>query len=584
MPDHPAPNVLFFGFRRPLNQQALRRALAGCRVGKVGLISRENFLGSKAEFFLSARHGFRHCDFDGNTFQAFPSGSFLRRQQSSEVVVLRMFERIYRKLSSGQSYERRKRLYLEQVAYVYGLLQDGGYDTVILSDIPHNPFGYLLLSVARGLGKRTHFFFQIQVKDTFIIAPDVEGMFEPIRSEYARLRASGEPVSLTGRMRREFDRRSGKHEPFYMSLGGLPWRRKAYEWSKRIFRVDDRFRWHRTLANGLAYWRVRRRPPAPEVPFVYFPLHLQPEATTSPMGGVFVDQYLAVEMLARALPSGWALVIKENPVQRFAKRDLGFYQRLGRMRDVHLVSRSANTFELTERCRAVATITARATSSSSTRWRSASTRALPRACATSSATCATTAACVAPSKASTPSCTPRRSSRCRPPSTTPSSSSRPTSSAPRTWSRPVWTAGVKRVVALSTDKAAAPINLYGATKLCSDKLFTAANNIRGKRDIRFRRGALRQRHGQPRLGDPLLPRTTQDRRAADHRPGEMTRFNISCRRASTWCSGRWRTPTAARSSCPRSRAIGSWMSRGHRPGVRAPASSASAPARRSTRK
>jgi UDP-N-acetylglucosamine 4,6-dehydratase len=46
-------------------------------------------------------------------------------------------------------------------------------------------------------------------------------------------------------------------------------------------------------------------------------------------------------------------------------------------------------------------------------------------------------------------------------------------------------AGVKHVVALSTDKAAAPINLYGATKLCSDKLFTAANNIRGKRDVRF---------------------------------------------------------------------------------------------------
>ena len=44
---------------------------------------------------------------------------------------------------------------------------------------------------------------------------------------------------------------------------------------------------------------------------------------------------------------------------------------------------------------------------------------------------------------------------------------------------------VKRVVALSTDKAAAPINLYGATKLCSDKLFIAANNIRGKRDIGF---------------------------------------------------------------------------------------------------
>ena len=44
---------------------------------------------------------------------------------------------------------------------------------------------------------------------------------------------------------------------------------------------------------------------------------------------------------------------------------------------------------------------------------------------------------------------------------------------------------VKKVVALSTDKAAAPINLYGATKLCSDKLFIAANNIKGSRNLRF---------------------------------------------------------------------------------------------------
>jgi len=45
--------------------------------------------------------------------------------------------------------------------------------------------------------------------------------------------------------------------------------------------------------------------------------------------------------------------------------------------------------------------------------------------------------------------------------------------------------GVKKVLALSTDKAAAPINLYGATKLCSDKLFVAANNMRGFRDLKF---------------------------------------------------------------------------------------------------
>jgi len=45
--------------------------------------------------------------------------------------------------------------------------------------------------------------------------------------------------------------------------------------------------------------------------------------------------------------------------------------------------------------------------------------------------------------------------------------------------------GVKMVIALSTDKAAAPINLYGATKLCSDKLFVSANSFKGKSDIKF---------------------------------------------------------------------------------------------------
>lgn len=86
--------------------------------------------------------------------------------------------------------------------------------------------------------------------------------------------------------------------------------------------------------------------------------------------------------------------------------------------------------------------------------------------------------------------------------------------------------GVRRVVALSTDKAAAPINLYGATKLCSDKLFTAANNVRGHRDIRFsvvRYGNVMGSRGSvipfflERRKSGVLPITE---------PG-MTRFNIS---------------------------------------------------------
>lgn len=85
---------------------------------------------------------------------------------------------------------------------------------------------------------------------------------------------------------------------------------------------------------------------------------------------------------------------------------------------------------------------------------------------------------------------------------------------------------VERVVALSTDKAAAPINLYGATKLCSDKLFVAANNIRGFRDLRFsvvRYGNVMGSRGSVipffmnKRKDGVLPITDP----------EMTRFNIT---------------------------------------------------------
>ena len=85
---------------------------------------------------------------------------------------------------------------------------------------------------------------------------------------------------------------------------------------------------------------------------------------------------------------------------------------------------------------------------------------------------------------------------------------------------------VSNVVALSTDKAAAPINLYGATKLCSDKLFIAANNMRGSRDIRFsvvRYGNVMGSRGSV-IPFFLRLRNSSSLPITDPR---MTRFNIS---------------------------------------------------------
>lgn len=87
-------------------------------------------------------------------------------------------------------------------------------------------------------------------------------------------------------------------------------------------------------------------------------------------------------------------------------------------------------------------------------------------------------------------------------------------------------ANVQKVIALSTDKAAAPINLYGATKLCSDKLFVSANNMKGHRDLMLsvvRYGNVMGSRGSvipfflSRRASGVLPITDP----------RMTRFNIS---------------------------------------------------------
>ena len=85
---------------------------------------------------------------------------------------------------------------------------------------------------------------------------------------------------------------------------------------------------------------------------------------------------------------------------------------------------------------------------------------------------------------------------------------------------------VKKVIALSTDKASSPINLYGATKLCSDKLFLSANNIKGKKNITF--SVVRYGNVMGSRGS-IIPKFFEQKKTGiltitDKR---MTRFNIS---------------------------------------------------------
>lgn len=91
--------------------------------------------------------------------------------------------------------------------------------------------------------------------------------------------------------------------------------------------------------------------------YIYFPLQLQPEMTTSSIGGIYRDQAFAIESLSAILPEDVTIYVKENPKQSAYMRGPMFFHRLNRIKNVEFLPSWANTHELTKKSVAVATIT-----------------------------------------------------------------------------------------------------------------------------------------------------------------------------------------------------------------------------------
>ena len=91
--------------------------------------------------------------------------------------------------------------------------------------------------------------------------------------------------------------------------------------------------------------------------YVYFPLHLQPELSTSAIGGIYCDQMLAIEKLSEMIPENWVIYIKENPKQTEAMRDKFFFERIKLLDNISIVPLEEQSQKLIINSQFVATIT-----------------------------------------------------------------------------------------------------------------------------------------------------------------------------------------------------------------------------------
>ncbi|MGP5713387.1 HAD hydrolase-like protein [Vreelandella alkaliphila] len=95
----------------------------------------------------------------------------------------------------------------------------------------------------------------------------------------------------------------------------------------------------------------------PDSPFVYFALHMQPEASSSPLGGFFADQLRAIRFISDNLPKSWKLLVKEHPHQKLEERPVNFYNDIMKSTNVNLISMKYSSDQLQEKSNAIATLT-----------------------------------------------------------------------------------------------------------------------------------------------------------------------------------------------------------------------------------
>jgi hypothetical protein len=247
--------------------------------------------------------------------------------------------------------------------YFSALLRSRAIGTVVFSMVPHLGPELILLQVAKHLGLQTRMFYQSLFAERFIDVSEPAALGElsitqpgpwPVWDEYFTF---GTP----------------EQNLFYMV--NIPPLLPRWRWVSGLLRGRLK-KWLRRKAkdsglSSVAAQDLQRRRYIQYVdahpwdsesafsgkPYVYFPLHLQPELTTDPLGGRYGDQALAIETLRSWLPADVAIVIKENPKQHHEWRDPGFYERLRSLENVFLVDKRVNTYKLLRNSLMAATIT-----------------------------------------------------------------------------------------------------------------------------------------------------------------------------------------------------------------------------------
>jgi len=232
----------------------------------------------------------------------------------------------------------------------------GKFDLFFSLNIPHEILDFIICNLCWTKGIQTFFFYQFQ--------PDITFLMRDWKDPFPKFnQAKNSNLELSKSMTKEFLLRTGEKQPvpFYLKndLKNRIIKRFASTW--RTLKSPRGL--PRSLLLYLHVLKLEKQyknalyTPQEGDQYIYFPLHLQPELSTSPMAGAFVDQHLILEILARSIPENFLIYVKEHPTQNLQKRSTDFYSKLTRISKARLISTAINSSELSKGSLAVATAT-----------------------------------------------------------------------------------------------------------------------------------------------------------------------------------------------------------------------------------
>lgn len=292
--------------------------------------------------------------------------------RDTQAVFLTMVQRYA--LKEDMPYHERKRRYLQHLRYWDDMLKRHNINLVLMNHAPHQGYDFILYDLAKHRNIPVVHIERGYLIDMMFMYDDWKTSGEDVQKRYLELQKEGAPVVLSENAEAYFQEYTqSTPEPYFMKTMTKHTQQKSFlrVWAAKamnllIHRPVSFFRsffsfetWKRKLEQHRTrtfYFRTSQRCDITK-PYVYVPLHAQPEMSTSPLAGAFVDQELMIQLLAASLPEDVLIYIKEHPLQGETCRNLSFYKDIGSIPSVRLVSKSQDTFELIEHAQAVAAAT-----------------------------------------------------------------------------------------------------------------------------------------------------------------------------------------------------------------------------------